>query len=55
MTPFSYLAGIVVLTPDIFRAWLNSLPIATTSDIDPTFQVSQTYNYAASHLAIASV
>jgi hypothetical protein len=54
--PFSYLAGIIeVLTPDILRARLNSLPIATTSDIDPTVQVSQTYNYAARHLAITSV
>jgi hypothetical protein len=43
-----YLAGIVVvLTPNILRARLNSLRIATTSDIDPTVKVGETCYYAA--------
>ena len=55
MTPFPYLAGIVaVLMPNMLRARLNSLPIATTSDIDPTVKVGETCYYAARHLAITS-
>ena len=51
-----YLAGIVVvLTPDILLARLSALPIATTSDIDPTVKVVQICYYAARHLAITSV